>query len=378
MAVTGSLAAGAKPGDTELVLEVADESATTQQADLDNSGGRSVGASQLHVQLGLKSPLGMGDGAQLGVLASEGSRDARLGYGLPIGHRGFRLHSWASHVEYRVVSPELVDLQAHGHASTVGSAGTWPLVRSRQVNLNATLTAEARRYQNSANGSVSSRYKTRSVQAELSGNLFDGWGGGGANSGLLSVTLGDVNLHGSPNQAADAQAAGTAGAYPRWALQLGRQQNLPADASLYVAWSMQRGNRNLDSSERMSLGGLNGVRAYPANEAAGTHGQLLSVELRHRTLDRLVLTGFYDLGRIQVYAHPWSPGGQSLLDAGSPNRYRLEGAGVAASWLPSPTVQLQATVARPIGSHPSPSAAGTHQDGYKQGTRVWLRVSFTL
>jgi len=378
VAVSGSLAAGRKPGDTELVLEVADESPTVQRAQLDNSGGRAVGAERLNLQFGLSSPLGLGDHAQLSVLASAGSRYARLGYGLPVGHRGMRLQGWVSHVDYRVVSPELKALQARGHSSTVGSSGTWPLVRSRLVNLNATLTAEARHYHNSANGSASSHYQARSMQAELSGNLFDGWGGGGANSGTLSLTSGQVKLDGSPNQAADAQSARTAGAYRRWNLQLTRQQNLPADASLYIGWSMQRGSRNLDSSERMSLGGLNGVRAYPASEAGGTHGQLLSLELRHRTLDQLVLTGFYDLGRIQVYARPWSPGGQSLLDAGAPNRYRLEGAGIAASWLLSPAVQLQATLARPIGRHPSPSASGTHQDGSNPGTRVWLSASFTL
>ncbi|TDM09081.1 MAG: ShlB/FhaC/HecB family hemolysin secretion/activation protein [Ideonella sp. MAG2] len=378
VAVTGSLGPGQRPGDTELVLEVADDALLAGRAQLDNAGSRSVGAERLTLQLSLNSPLGFGDQAQANALVSEGSRYLRLAYGMPLGPGGQRLQAWASHVDYRVISADFAALQASGRSSTLGGSATWPVLRSRMANLTLNLSAESKRYHNSASGSVSSHYGARSLQAEVSGNLFDDWGGGGANSAALSATAGQVNLAGSPNAAADAMSAQTAGRYQRWNLQLSRQQNLPDDASLFISGSAQYSGRNLDSAERMSLGGLAGVRAYPANEASGSSGHVLSVEFRRRMTDQWVLAGFYDTGRIRVYAQPLSPSGQSLLDKTAPNNYGLSGAGAYAIWTPLPSVQLQATVARRIGQHPSPSASGAYQDGSRRAIQAWFSASLSF
>jgi hemolysin activation/secretion protein len=378
VAVTGSLAPGERPGDTELVLEVADDVLLSGSAQLDNAGSRSVGAERVTLQLSLNSPLGWGDQAQLNALVSEGSRYLRLGYGLPLGPGGQRVQAWASQVDYRVISADFAGLQARGRSSTVGGSATWPVLRSRMANLNVSLMGESKRYHNSAAGSVSSHYGGRSLQAELSGNLFDNRWGGGANSAAVSATAGQIDLAGSPNQAADAVSARTAGRYQRWNVQLTRQQNLPGDASLFISASAQYSARNLDSAERMSLGGLSGVRAYPANEASGSSGQLVRVEFRRRLTDQWVLAGFYDTGRIRVYAQPLSPSGQSLLDTGAPNNYGLSGAGAYAIWTPLPSAQLQATVARRIGQHPSPSASGAYQDGSRRAIQAWFSATLSF
>ena len=51
-----------------------------------------------------------------------------------------------------------------------------------------------------------------------------------------------------------------------------RQQSLGAGLSLVVAWNAQFSDRNLDSAERVYLGGAGGVRAYPASEGGGAQG----------------------------------------------------------------------------------------------------------
>lgn len=377
VAITGSLAAGREPGDTQLVLEVADEARWATRLQADNTGSRSVGSARLTLQASLNSPLQRGDLAQFSALASEGSAYARLAYSHPLGLHGLRAQAWATQMDYRVISPELRDLHAKGRSSTAGASLSWPMLRSRSANLTANLSTEHKRFSNEANASVTTRYRSRSTQTELSGSLFDGLLGGGANSATLSYTQGQQDLAGSPSLAADAQSAQTAGRWERWNVQLTRQQRLSDDFSLFFLGSAQRANRNLDSSERMGLGGLSGVRAYPANEASGSNGQLASLELRHRTTDRLSLTGFYDTGRTQLYVQPLAPGGQSLL-AGAPNRYRLEGVGVSANWLALDALQLQMTIARRLGSHPNPSPSGTDQDGSRARTRVWLSASFSL
>lgn len=375
VAVTGSLAAGTGTAETELLLEVADENPYSSMMQLDNTGGRAVGEEKILAQLGMVSPFGIGDQAQLTALATRASRYARAAYGWPLTATGLRAQIWITGVDYRVRSPELRALSAHGQSASVGSAMTWPFIRGREFNLSGKLAAEEKRMENFASGSLSSDYASRNLQLELSASGFDRFAGGGANSAVLALTAGRIDLTGSPNEAADAQSARTAGHFSKWTLQLSRQQTLGNDLTFFAAASLQHSRRNLDSGERMSLGGLAGVRAYPSNEASGSSGRVINIELRQRMSDRVLLTGFYDRGTIRVYAQPLSPSGQSLL-GDDPNVYTLKGVGASLNWITSVGLQFQATLARPLGSHPSPTNSGANQDGSRMGTRLWISTAY--
>lgn len=376
VAVTGNLVPGERDGSTALLLGLADEPAWAGTAQADNTGGRATGTERLTASLGWASPTGRADAAQLQLMATRGSRYARGGWSLPLGSHGLRANAFASLMNYRVTSPELAALDANGRSSSAGVGLSYPLVRGRAYNLNAGLQAERRRYANRASGTLSSRYGVDALSATLGGNLFDEVGGGGANSFSLQWVAGRVDLDGSPNAAADAQTAATAGRYHRLTLQASRQQALGDDLSLFVAATAQAANRNLDSSEKLYLGGASGVRAYPASEGGGSAGQTLSVELRHRLGERWLLTGFVDAGRVQVHKRATSPAGQPLGDG--PNTYWLHGGGAAVAWQGPAGVSLTATVARRFGDHPAPAANGRDQDGSTPRTRLWLSASLAF
>jgi hemolysin activation/secretion protein len=370
VSVTGNLVPGEREGTTALVLSMADEPAFGGSLQADNAGGRATGSERVTASLGWASPTGRADAAQLQLMATRGSRYARAGWTLPLGHHGLRVNGHASWMDYRVVSPELSALDAQGRSASAGLGLQYPLVRGRQVNLNAALQGERRRYLNEASGSVSSRYRVDALTATLGGNLFDDIGGGGANAFSLQWVAGRVNLTGSPNAAADAQTAATAGAYHRLTLQASRQQALGDDLALFIAASAQAASRNLDSSEKLYLGGASGVRAYPASEGGGSTGQTLSVELRRRLGERWLLTGFVDAGRVRVHKRPTSPGGQPLSDG--PASYGLQGGGASLTWQGAAGLSLSAAVAHRFGSHPAPAAQGRDQDGSVPRTRLWL------
>ena len=375
VAVTGSLAAGVGTAQTELLLEVADENPTSAMMQLDNTGGRAVGEEKILAQVGVVSPLGIGDQAQLTALATRASRYARAAYGWPLTASGLRGQAWVTGVDYRVISPELKALSAHGQSASAGAAMTWPFIRGREFNLNGKAAVEQKRMENFASGSLSSDYSSRNLQLELSATGFDRFAGGGANSAVLALTAGRIDLAGSPNEAADAQSARTAGSFNKWALQLSRQQALTGETTFFAAASLQHSARNLDSGERLSLGGPAGVRAYPSNEASGSSGRIINLELRQRVSERLSLTGFYDRGVIRVYSQTLSPSGQSLL-GDAPNRYTLEGVGASVNWITPVGLQIQLTLARPLGGHPSPSPTGTNQDGSRPGSRLWISTAY--
>jgi hemolysin activation/secretion protein len=91
----------------------------------------------------------------------------------------------------------------------------------------------------------------------------------------------------------------------RLAYALSRLQRLTNADTLSLAVSGQVANKNLDSSEKFSLGGATGVRTYPQGEADGNEGYLASVELRHNLNDALQAILFYDTGAIRINQTPF-------------------------------------------------------------------------
>ena len=68
--------------------------------------------------------------------------------------------------------------------------------------------------------------------------------------------------------------------YAKLGLTASRLQVLPNKDYLYFSASGQYASKNLDSSEKFSLGGPTGVRAYPAPESPSDHGLIGSWEYR--------------------------------------------------------------------------------------------------
>ena len=68
---TSSLAAGAKPGQSDLVVALEDEPLVSGAVTLDNYGNRHTGAYRLGGELYLANPLGFGDAFALSLLGSD-------------------------------------------------------------------------------------------------------------------------------------------------------------------------------------------------------------------------------------------------------------------------------------------------------------------
>ena len=373
VSVSGTLAQGAQAGQTDLVLQLADEPGLIGSVSADNTGAVSTGNQRVMAALSLNSPGLKGDTISLNAISSRGSKYARVAYGLPIGSDGWRLGLNASWLDYKLITAAYKDLNASGDSTTMGLELSYPWVRSRSFNLNTSLSTEQKEYDNVSGGAVTSAYKNMPVSLVLSGNSFDSLGQGGANSFSWTMTGGKLNLDGSPTQATDASTTQSAGAYKKIRYALSRQQQLSTGLSLYAAFSGQLANKNLDSSEKFYLGGSSGVRAYPSSEAGGTLGQMLNIELRWQLPEGWNVAGFYDHGRIRVNKYNDYSGASSL------NAIALKGAGMALGWRSSAGLSVQASLARRVGSNPNPITTevnrGADQDGTLKLNRVWLTAS---
>ncbi|HLA35915.1 MAG TPA: ShlB/FhaC/HecB family hemolysin secretion/activation protein [Rhodocyclaceae bacterium] len=374
VSVAGALREGARERETQLLLKLTDEPPMVGEFGLDNTGSRSTGRERLTANVNLNSPFGQGESFSANALLTRGSDYMRVGASLPVGNDGWRLGANASHLRYKVITDDFKALDIHGSSDSLAIDANYPIIRSRLGNLYFNAGLEQKSFDNRARnlntGSIdpTTRYKLETVTLGLMGNLFDSLGGGGANSASVSLIQGDLNLEGSPNQAADAAGARTNGSYNKWRYALSRQQALSEGLSLYAAYSGQRASKNLDSSEKFYLGGASGVRAYPSSEGGGAHGELLTVELRYRLDPRTVLTAFHDSGRVTVNRNEFAV-------PPSLNNYSLRGSGVAVAWQGESGLNLKLVWARRDGGNLNPTATGNDQDGSRIKDRIWLTAT---
>ena len=363
---------GKQAQTTDVVINVEDLPRTSADLTFDNTGATSTGVNRAVFIGEIRSPSGRGDLLSTQLLHSEGSDYMRLAYTLPWGDKGWRVGANVSNLTYQLVSADMLALDAKGHSAGVGLEASYPLVRSRQRNLRLNLSAEAKHFYNEANGSVSSDYKAGNLGLGLNGNQYDNWGGGGATVLGINGVWGRINLEGSPNQSDDWSTSHTDGTYAKLLYNVSREQVLTSNLSVFASLRGQATNKNLDSSEKMYLGGMGSVRAYPTNEAGGSEGQLVNLELRRQLPYGLLLTVFYDWGQVRV-DHDNSYDGAS-----NPNLLTLQGGGLSVAWQTTSKVNLRATWARRMGSNPNATSAGLDQDGTLDLNRYWLTASMSF
>lgn len=381
VSVVGNLVEGTQHQETDLALIATDEALATGNVSYDNAGSRATGTERLSLNASLNSPFRMGDALALNLLKTQGSEYQRLAYNLPVGADGLRAGVHASYLHYNLLS----SFSTSGYKGMAQSKGvdlSYPLLRSRLQNIHLALSWDSKQFDNWADtGTLTSmsRYRLSVYNASLNLNQIDGWGGGGANTASLGVSQGDVNLNGSANQISDASGSNTAGRFTKLTLNLSRQQSVNENLTWFIASNWQTATKNLDSSEKIYLGGANGVRAFPTSEGGGTAGRTLTNELRRRLDERFTLSLFHDYGHVKAYRNNQRNDSTGLNSgAASPNSYSLQGWGASLAWQGPSGIDLKATAARRTRSNPLAQTNGTDTDGTIKETRLWVNASMSF
>ncbi|MBC7436124.1 MAG: BamA/TamA family outer membrane protein, partial [Bdellovibrionales bacterium] len=112
------------------------------------------------------------------------------------------------------------------------------------------------------------------------------------------------------------------GSYSKLGWSLSRLQRINNDAQVWFVLTGQQAHKNLDSSEKFSLGGPTSVRAYPTGEASGDEGYRGTLELRQSLAANVQGSVFYDFGSVKINKTPF---------AATPNSKHLAGAGFGAT-----------------------------------------------
>ena len=341
--------------------------------DVDNHGNRFTGEYRFGLNLNTSNFTGFGDLLSFrGFLSNEDMKFGRLSYVIPVGSYGTRLGASVTAFEYEL-GKEFEALQANGEGQVYTLYALHPFLRTRNANLFVQAGIEHKNLEDRIEsvGTVEER-KINSAKLGVVGDFRDRLFSGGLNSYSATLTAGDLDLSPAALQTADA-AAGTGpkteGSFSKLNLDLRRLQRLSDSFNLLLAYSGQLASKNLTAAEKMSLGGPNGVRAYPVGEAPGDSGHLFTAELRFIVPGfqifggDLTLSTFIDHGQVDTLEDP--PPADPTRNR---NKRSITGAGLGVSLGREGNFLVRAHIASPLDNETPIS------DTKDRDPRVWIQA----
>lgn len=352
-----------RPGDAvgegDLAFALEREAPWIGDVAIDNHGNRYSGEWRLQGHAEGRSLWHLGDRLEIDALASDGDlRHGTLAYGAPVGGDGARARASIARTSY-ALGREFAALDAHGDA-WVAAAGVgiapWRSATGRldvQVELQSKRLDDRQDRTATASGKrslalpVTLRFDHRDVDD------------GALTWGSIALTAGRLTLD---DASAAADRLRTAGTWQTIRVDLSHRRPLAAGWTLSLRGAGQWADRNLDASEGFSLGGAQGVRAYPAGEAPGDTGWLVQAELARPMVvgvARLEPFVFHDRGQSVPDRDP-------LPGERSPTR-TLAGWGVGLRATQGPWRAELAVATRTQGGAPT----SVPQDAR---TRAWLTI----
>lgn len=365
---TGELEAGESTGDSKLKVKVQDSSIVDGMFLLSNNGQRSTGIGQAIASITVNSPTGTSDQLSIQAMGTFGIRYGKLGYSLPVGSSGTRMGISQSAMSYKVID----GTQADGSSTDTQLNFSYPLIRSGSKNLNLSMNVNHKHYENYT---LDVKTSDKSINSFTTGVDYTNYDQNGSTSFGVSAVLGELDLSNiSTDLAQDALTKNSNGKYAKYTFKASRNQIITPTTTLGINLNAQKSSKNLDSSEKIYLGGSSGIRAYPSNEAGGDDGYLLNVELSRALPNNFMASVFYDYGRIAqnhtLYAN-------FLTTTNPENIYSLQGWGASLAYSYR-AFSIKGTFAKKIGTNPNTQSDGSDNDGTHDSSRIWLSATMTF
>ena len=287
------------------------------------------------------SPFERGDNLDQRIMAAQGMHTAfgRISYESPVGYSGLRIGGGLARVQYELGGP-FAPLKPTGLGNVADVSFSYPLIRQRSTNLflRGVLDNKSLTDRFEAVG-FETRKRIHGIGLGLSLENRDRFGGGGYTSVNAQAYHGTLSLRDAMSQAFDKPPFGydTEGDFSKFTLQLARLQYLAPKLSLFLGTGMQRASKNLDTYEKLSLGGPKAVRAYASGEVLVDDGWLATVEMRYALRPEASLFAFYDAAHGDQFHTPRAIDGDVSRS--------LRGYGVGFNWSKPDKVTINLSIA---------------------------------
>ncbi len=359
-----TLKPGATSGTADLDIAVAPGAAATGELTLDNYGNQYVGRARAGGIASLINPFRQGDILSAAIVTTGSDMNyGRVSYDTLLNGLGLRSGVSYSAVRY-VLGRSLSSLEANGTAEVASLWVRQPLWRGRQMNLVAQLQYDAKRLRDHIDStSVRNDRHLDNLVLSVSGDVRDDLLAGGVSIWSLGWTRGRLAFDDAVAESADASSANTRGHFSKWNANFSRIQSLSVKDTLYLNLAAQWADGNLDTSEKIAVGGPATVRAYDIGSISADRGYFGTLELR-RDLGtyysgRWQALGFVDAAHVTVNHQAWSNG---------QNTASLSGAGIGLNWSGPGQWKASASLAARLGDAPSLISSAA-------SVRAWVTLS---
>ncbi len=345
IAVHSSLTPGERIGHADLVIKVSPAKTSVYSIEYDNAGSIYTGRHRIYGSAEWFSPAGRGDVASLRAQAASGTQFLRAAWLAPYNAVGSKLGVALSLLRYELGTSVFDPLDAEGTAAALSLQWLHPHIRSRNRNLFFQASTDLREFNDKVNAIALDSKKSMTAYATFGvvGDWRDTLGGGAISNYAASVVLGRLKIK-TPDEAfIDAAGYRSAGSYAKLVLNGSRLQLLPNKDYLFLSAQAQFAGKNLDSSEKLSMGGPDRVRGYPSPESPSDSGVIATSEYRKplrfnavKNAD-LVFSVFGDYGYARQHHRP--------LPTDTGNTRKLQSHGVGLTYANSTGLLVRGWVA---------------------------------
>lgn len=292
---------------------------------VDNYGSRYTGKDRLMIGMDINSPFAIGDKISMFGLSSSATnlKNGKISYEAPLASNGLVGELSYSQTNYSLAK-EYDNLDATGTSKTVEAKLSYPLIKTRNENLNvynSFLSKDLKDRVQSVNDVTKKNSKSVKIGLDYSKNYLAF--NKNSNSSINTyLTYGRLSFDDPADKMTDELGANTNGNYSKINVDLTHNvaftNQLVLESSLQLQYAL--GNKNLDGSEDFSIGGSSGVKLYPDSELSAENGYVFSTELKYQLpqINSLNTTFgvFYDRGRAFMANNTTGFEAKSLQDVG--------------------------------------------------------------
>ena len=372
---TANVEAGSEPGTSRILIDITEAPLFTGSATIDNYGSRYTGDFRGTLSLNLNNPSTYGD--VLNVTEVKGYQSdftsKKVSYEFPIGVSGLRAGASYNELNYGLFKELLTDPKSTGKGESYNANVKYPIFRSGLNSLMVSANYDKKKSVSTATGITTSDKVLDNYNAGLTYQNTDQLFGGGFTQLSGVVTKGKLDLSKSSSSLTDDQdvdGAKTNGNFTKENFQILRIQRGTERLSFQFLADAQIANKNLDSSEKFSLGGPTGVRAYPGGEGSGDEGYKVSLDAKYSLITGsdfgdVLGSVFYDYGKVRQFKDT------GMIAMTTPNHFALSGWGVGLDLVASGKYSVKVGWAHVLGGN-SGSSTGLDGDGRNESSRYWL------
>lgn len=372
---------GRQVGGANFLMKIKDEDRYNGNIDYDNFGDYYTGEHRFGTTLYLHSPTRHGEEIAFRYVTT--GKDSNFGYldvSLPVASYETRVGLSTDFLQYNL-KHEFEANDARGNAWNGRAYVTYPFIRTRHFNVIGEASYNYTRLTDKDNSGELADRELHVGVLRVSGDHDDDFLANGVTYFNAYLTAGNLDLDGNDSyKLYDETTADTAGGFAKINAELSRLQHLWADLFTYVSLSGQLTHKNLDSSQKMFLGGPYGVGGYPVGEASGDNGALFYADLRYDLYDlpwkgHFQVGTFYTCGWLQIFHDPWDgwQGDNDIIE----NDVTLQSIGITASQTWSDRMVIRLMLGKQIGDHVTRNPdTGEAHDASDSDYRFWVNTIF--